>query len=67
MHNIETRFNRQERNYENANGSDEALDIFSHSGRGLGAPTVISVPRREMDQAHDYILKNCDEVQPFLQ
>ncbi|XP_056688246.1 uncharacterized protein [Spinacia oleracea] len=67
MHNIETRFNRQERNYENANGSDEAFDIFSHSGRGLGAPTVISVPRREMDQAHDYILKNCDEVQPFLQ
>lgn len=67
MHNIETRFNRQERNYENANGSDEALDIFSHSGRGLGAPTVISVPRRKMDQAHDYILKNCDEVQPFLQ
>uniref|UniRef100_A0A803NB70 DUF4218 domain-containing protein n=1 Tax=Chenopodium quinoa TaxID=63459 RepID=A0A803NB70_CHEQI len=67
MQNIETRFNRLEQNYENANGDDEALPIFSHPGRGLGAPTVIDVPKSELDQAHNYILKNCDEVQPFLE
>ncbi|XP_021865807.1 uncharacterized protein [Spinacia oleracea] len=48
--------------------ADECMTLCSsHPGRGLGALTVISVPKREMHQAHDYILMNCDEVQPFLQ
>uniref|UniRef100_A0A803MMD2 DUF4218 domain-containing protein n=1 Tax=Chenopodium quinoa TaxID=63459 RepID=A0A803MMD2_CHEQI len=45
MQNVETRFNRLERNYENAYGGDEALPKFSHPGRGLGAPNIIDVPK----------------------
>ena len=66
MQSVETRFNRLNRNYENVNGHDESLAIFSHSGRQLGAQTVRDLEKHELNEAHIYILKNCDEVQPFL-
>ncbi|XP_021749928.1 uncharacterized protein LOC110715651 [Chenopodium quinoa] len=67
MHNVETRFNRLDQNYENVEGHVDALPIFSHPGRALGAATVRDLEKSELDEAHIYILKNCDEVQPFLQ
>lgn len=66
MQSIETRFNRLDRNYENSQGHDDTLPIFSHSGRSLGAASVRDLEKGELDDAHIYILKNCDEVQPFL-
>ncbi|XP_056685554.1 uncharacterized protein [Spinacia oleracea] len=66
MQSIETRFNRLDRNYENSQGHDDTLPIFSHSGRSLGDASVRDLEKGELDDAHIYILKNCDEVQPFL-
>lgn len=66
MHSVETRFNRLDRNNENGQGLGDTLPIFSHPGRALGAATVRDLEKRELDQAHMYILKNCDEAQPFL-
>ncbi|KAL2935152.1 Olfactory receptor 4S1 [Bienertia sinuspersici] len=45
---METRFNRFDRNYENATGCDDTLPIFSHPGRGLGAPTIRHLEKREL-------------------
>uniref|UniRef100_A0A803N3Z7 Transposase-associated domain-containing protein n=1 Tax=Chenopodium quinoa TaxID=63459 RepID=A0A803N3Z7_CHEQI len=61
MHNVETRFNRLDRNYENVQGNVDALPIFSHPGRALGADTIRDLEKSELDEAHIYILKNCDE------
>uniref|UniRef100_A0A803MYU9 peroxidase n=1 Tax=Chenopodium quinoa TaxID=63459 RepID=A0A803MYU9_CHEQI len=44
MDSVETRFNRLERNYENANGGDEALTIFSHPALIIQLPLIHYLP-----------------------
>ena len=64
---IETKFNRLERNYDGGvNEYAKSLLIFSHSGRALGAGQNRDLSVQELELAHIYILKNCEEVQPFL-
>ncbi|KAH0781856.1 hypothetical protein KY290_001454 [Solanum tuberosum] len=67
MHKVETRFNWPERNYdgvlEQLNGG---LSIFSQPRRTLGAKVPCELEVDELEQAHIYILKNCDEVIPYL-
>ncbi|XP_020271111.1 uncharacterized protein LOC109846297 [Asparagus officinalis] len=66
---FETKFNRLERNYEDDNREyhKRQLSIFRHSGRALGAATTRYLDEREWLQAHIYVLKNCDEVQPHIE
>ncbi|XP_020243280.1 uncharacterized protein LOC109821506 [Asparagus officinalis] len=66
---FETKFNRLERNYEDDNRecNEAQLSIFGHSRRALGAATTRYLDEREWLQAHIYILKNCDEVQPHIE
>ncbi|XP_020270974.1 uncharacterized protein LOC109846163 [Asparagus officinalis] len=66
---FETKFNRLERNYEDDNRecNEAQLSIFRHSGRALGAATTRYLDEREWLQAHIYVLKNCDEVQPHIE
>ncbi|XP_020249180.1 uncharacterized protein LOC109826563 [Asparagus officinalis] len=66
---FETKFNRLERNYEDDNREchEAHLSIFRHSGRALGAATTRYLDEREWLQAHIYVLKNCDEVQPHIE
>ncbi|WMV09410.1 hypothetical protein MTR67_002795 [Solanum verrucosum] len=67
LHKVDTRFNRPERNYDGGlkqlNGG---LSIFSQLGRTLGAKDPCELKAEELEQAHVYILKNCDEVLPYL-
>ncbi|XP_020243341.1 uncharacterized protein LOC109821575 [Asparagus officinalis] len=66
---FERKFNRLERNYEDDNRecNEAQLSIFRHSGRALGAATTRYLDEREWLQAHIYVLKNCDKVQPHIE
>ncbi|WMV23690.1 hypothetical protein MTR67_017075 [Solanum verrucosum] len=68
LHTMETKFNRLERNYDGgAIESDGGLMIFCQPGKALKGGKTHRLDLKEMEQAHIYILKNCDEVQPFLE
>lgn len=43
-----------------------SLPIFSCVGRSLGARKTRDLELLELEQAHIYVLRNCDEVQPFI-
>ncbi|XP_073316359.1 uncharacterized protein [Primulina huaijiensis] len=65
---IETKFSRLERNYDSGFHKHEGeISIFSQCGRALGAGISRILDDDAWDKAHIYILKNCDEVQPFLE
>ena len=65
---METKFNRLERNYDSIiDDLSNGIQIFSHLGWALGAARPCDLEQDELEQAHIYILKNYDEVQPFLQ
>ncbi|XP_060182268.1 uncharacterized protein LOC132611929 [Lycium barbarum] len=69
LHMMETKFNRNEWNYDGgAIESDGGLAGFSQPGKFLGSVDTAGVlDSSEFEQAHFYILKNCDEIQPFLE
>ncbi|XP_057993145.1 uncharacterized protein LOC131174101 [Hevea brasiliensis] len=68
LHGIETKFNRMERNYDGGSNKNKGgLSIFSKVGRGLGASKTRDLDTQEWEQAHIYVLKNCDEVQPYIE
>ncbi|WMV40449.1 hypothetical protein MTR67_033834 [Solanum verrucosum] len=68
LHTMETKFNLLERNYDGgALESDGGLMIFCQPGRALKGGKTQLLNLKELEQAHIYILKNCDEVQPFLE
>ncbi|XP_016481586.1 uncharacterized protein LOC107802577 isoform X4 [Nicotiana tabacum] len=68
IHTMETKFNRLERNYDGGIiESDGGLTIFCHPGRALRDGKPHKPDSNELEQAHIYILKNCDEIQPFLE
>nr|XP_016435435.1 PREDICTED: uncharacterized protein LOC107761697 [Nicotiana tabacum] len=66
IHTMETKFNRLERNYDGGIiESDGGLTIFCQPGRALRGGKPHKLDSNELEQAHIYILKNCDEIQPF--
>ncbi|KAH0655500.1 hypothetical protein KY285_030382 [Solanum tuberosum] len=68
LHRIDTKFNRPERNYDGGlKQSNGGLSLFCQPGRTLGAKTPFELEADELEQAHIYILKNCDEVLPYLE
>ena len=69
FHGIETRFNRVERNWDGDHLQPyEGLPIFSPIGRALGRGYVSrQLSQEEWMQAHLYVLKNCDEVLPYIE
>ncbi|KAH0712739.1 hypothetical protein KY285_004319 [Solanum tuberosum] len=67
LHTMETKFNLLERNYDGgAIESDGGLMIFCQPGKALKGGKTQLLDFKKLEQAHIYILKNCDEVQPFL-
>ncbi|XP_052189903.1 uncharacterized protein LOC127799721 [Diospyros lotus] len=64
----ETKFNRIERN---ADGDGVktigGLSVFTQTGRALGKATQCELGREEWSQARLYVLKNCDEIQSFIE
>ncbi|KAH0681571.1 hypothetical protein KY284_022656 [Solanum tuberosum] len=43
------------------------LTIFCELGKSLKGSTLDKLDSNDMEDAHFYILKNCDEIQPFLE
>lgn len=64
----ETKFNRQERNFEGPRIQVTELPIFQNNGRPLnrGKGIFRKLSYQDWNRAQLYILKNCEEVQPFL-
>ncbi|GMH17089.1 hypothetical protein Nepgr_018930 [Nepenthes gracilis] len=62
----ETRFNRKERNFD---GSEVhvGLFVFSKFGRPMGKKSIKELSFQDWNKAQLYILKNCKEVQPFIE
>uniref|UniRef100_A0A3Q7H773 Uncharacterized protein n=1 Tax=Solanum lycopersicum TaxID=4081 RepID=A0A3Q7H773_SOLLC len=46
--------------------SSGGLSIFSQPGKNLGVKNPCELDADELEQAHIYISKNCDEVLPYL-
>nr|XP_016507798.1 PREDICTED: uncharacterized protein LOC107825444 isoform X2 [Nicotiana tabacum] len=68
LYTMEIKFNRLERNYDGGViESDGGLIIFCQPGRALRGGKPHKLGSKELEQAHFYILKNCDEIQPFLE
>ena len=69
LNEIDTKFNRIARNEDRNSvcGDNERLEIFSHSGRPLGAPRQNTLTVEVKRAAHLYILNNCSEVWPFIE
>ncbi|XP_057999327.1 uncharacterized protein LOC131178387 [Hevea brasiliensis] len=68
LNSIETKFNRMERNYNGSSNKNKGgLSIFSKVGHGLGVSKTRVLDTQEWEQAHIYVLKNCDEVQPYIE
>lgn len=66
---IETKFSRPERNFEGNEDHRSELSIFRRNGRPLnnGKGVFKQLTYEEWHRAQLYVLKNCAEVQPFLE
>lgn len=66
---VETKFNQPERNFEGYKDHISKLSIFRRNGRPLNNCKGIfkKLTQEEWNRAQLYVLKNCDEVQTFLE
>ncbi|XP_060183195.1 uncharacterized protein LOC132613161 [Lycium barbarum] len=71
LNTMKTKFNCLERNYDGGVFESEGgLTIFCQQGKpikGRKGSKQDKLDSTEMEQAHFHILKNCDEIQPFLE
>ncbi|WCJ26292.1 hypothetical protein M5689_008121 [Euphorbia peplus] len=63
----ETRFNRKERNCAGVEVKNIGLSIFSSYGKPLSKGTSKELNYADWKRAQLYVLRNCNEVQPFLE
>ena len=67
LNDIETQFDRVERNYERRKEeTKESLSMFSGNSRLMGKGVYDYLEEKTWKPMHSYILKNCDEVLPFI-
>ena len=68
FHGIETKFNRLGRNWDGGSTHLGGLSIFTQSGRPTQrSKSLENLSLEEWKQAHLYVLRNCDEVLPFIE
>ncbi|KAM6543516.1 hypothetical protein CsatB_007963 [Cannabis sativa] len=64
---IETRFNRPDRNQDGVvKQSYNQLSVFKHVGRAFGKQEVIVLKPTERKKAEWYILNNCPEIRKYI-
>lgn len=63
---VETKHNRPGRIHDTSIGNKFNLSIFSCAGRPIGSRKTRDLDMLESEQAHIYILRNCDEVQAYI-
>ncbi|CAN1153447.1 hypothetical protein LINPERHAP2_LOCUS19416 [Linum perenne] len=62
---ISTRFNKPDRNFDG--GDMTEFLSFSQVGRTLGVGALRIFSMKEVEQAHIYVMKNSEEVQPYIE
>ena len=67
LHGVETRENRSPRNNDDSEGEHKELSIFSLKCRASSKKKDIQPYYSIIEQAHSYVLFNCDEVQVYAQ
>ncbi|XP_077237173.1 uncharacterized protein LOC143878834 [Tasmannia lanceolata] len=64
---VESKMNRDKRNDEDVRTEiEEGFSNFSISGRPIGKVSTLTLEERAIEQAHRYVLFNCEAVGPFL-
>ena len=65
---IETRFNRIDRNADREWSDNEpTLSIFKQTVRPIGARRYEFMDVNELSKAHFYILNDCEEIEDFIE
>lgn len=67
LHDVETKFNHKERNFDVCHNQPDGLPIFVQKTRPFGPITSgEGISRKDLEIAHRFIINNCDEVEPFI-
>lgn len=64
---MDSRLNRPDRYMDCASDDCTSLTVFKNNGRSIGGGTWDSMRLSEIEQAHFYILQNCEEVRPWIE
>ena len=67
LNRIETRFNRLERNEDGGERQHTGLSIFMKRGKPLSQGQIKVLSHNDWDYAHLYVVRNCEEAQPFIE
>ena len=67
LNTVETRFNRAKRNEEGGERRNNGLSVFTKIGKPLGQGNINVLSHENWKQAQLYVIKNCDEAQPFIE
>ena len=68
LHGIKTKFNRMHRyNDGTDNRTQKGLSVFAVSGCTSGKASPRELNPHEWIQAHMYVLKNCEEIQQYIE
>jgi hypothetical protein len=60
-------FNRASRNEKDEANPRGGVDVFVMLGHSLGEGTPTKFDRDFLNQAHQYVLFNCDVVKPYIE
>ena len=63
---VETKLNRSYRNEDVAKSSSTGLDLLSMSTHPLGKGIPTKFSDKVLRKAHQYVLFNCDHVNPYI-
>ncbi|KAL3839153.1 hypothetical protein ACJIZ3_023744 [Penstemon smallii] len=64
LHNIETKFNRIERNYD-IREQLSGFSVFACKGRPFGGPKYAELSDSDWKKVHLFVLKNCEEIEDY--
>lgn len=68
LQDIETRFNREERNYDGSTTTQcTGLKVFTQSVRPFGAYKIIKLQSKDFDKARYYVLNNSEETSAYFE
>ena len=63
---VETKHDKVGRNKDGCENTMQELNVFSNSGRLLGNGNVKVLDDETLAKAHQYVLFNCDSIDPFI-
>uniref|UniRef100_J3N128 DUF4218 domain-containing protein n=1 Tax=Oryza brachyantha TaxID=4533 RepID=J3N128_ORYBR len=66
LHGIETRFNREERNFDGERPPLGRYSVFSTRSRVFGHKDSVILKQDQYDSLCRYVLNNCEELQQYL-